>query len=99
MANNNLKKIPETALTEMSKKVHDEFSKKTIPAPTNKNAIAAYRKNWQKKLNDKISLIERREHAGYYNNNPEAMKKDYDDAYYARFIIRISDEDWNKYLK
>lgn len=92
-------KIAETSLSEMSKKVRDEYNKKTLPAPTNKAAIKAYRTKWQKTLDNKLAAIERREAAKHYDQHPDDYKKDWDDAYYARFIIRIQDSDWENYLK
>lgn len=99
MTNKQMETIANGALSAMAKKVQAEFDNRTIQAPANKNAIKAYRTKWQKKLNDKLAYIERKDFAGYYKDKPEEYKKDCEDAYYARFILRIPDEDWVKYLE
>ena len=99
MTNKDREKYSDQARSEMAKKVRDEYAKKTIPHPANVNAIKTFTKQWQKKLDDKLALIERREKTGFYDSNKDAYKKDWDDAYYARFIIHLDEDDWKEYLK
>lgn len=98
MTNKEKERLADKARTEMAKKVHDEFNKKTGPHPANKNAIETFKKQWGKKLDDKMAYIDRRERAGHYEKNPDDFKKDWDDAYYARFILHINDRNWEEYL-
>lgn len=99
MTNREKERLTDQARAEAAKLTHDEYEKKTIPHPANKNAIAAFRKQWGKKLDDKLAYIERRESAGFYKDNPEAYKKDWDEAYYARFIVNIQDGAWENFFK
>lgn len=99
MTNKQMEDIAMGAMGAMSKKVGQEYKDKTIPHPANVNAIDAFNKKWGKQLDDKLALIERRRRTGYYDKNPDDYKKDYEDAYYARFILRIGDKGWKNYLK
>lgn len=99
MANKKLETIANGALSAMAKRVREEFKNGTITAPANKNAIKAYRTKWEKKLDTKLAQIERKDFAGYYDKKPDEYKKDCEEAYYARFILRIPDDEWADYLE
>ena len=99
MTNSEKEKTVDQARSEQAKNVRDGFDNKTLPHPDSVNAVGAFRKQWQKKLDDKLNLIECRENSGHYNGNPADFKKDWDDAYYARFIIHLDADDWKEYLK
>ena len=100
MTDKDREKYSDQARSEMAKKVRDGYDKKTLADhPVNVNAIGTFKKQWEKKLEDKLALIQRRESTGYYDNNKDAYKKDWDEAYYARFIIHLDEDAWKEYLK
>lgn len=99
MTNKEREKIVDQARSEMARKVHDEYKGRNLPHPANKNAVEAFRKQWGKKMDDKVDAIHRKESTGYYDKNPDQYKKDWDEAYYARFIINLNDGEWANYLK
>ena len=100
MTNKDREKYSDQARSEMAKKVRDGYNKKTLADhPANVNAIGTFKKQWEKKLEDKLAFIERREKSNYYDGKPGDYKKDWEDAFYARFIIYLNEDAWKEYLK
>ena len=91
-------KLADQSIREMVKKVGDEYENKTLPHPANKDDIKAFKKQWGEEFNERFELINERLRLGFYENNAAAFKKDYDDAYYARFIFRINEDEWEYFL-
>lgn len=100
MTNKERERLSDQASSEMAKMVRDGYDKKALPDhPTNVDTINAFIIKWKKKLDDKLKYIEYREKNKHYDNNPDDFKKDWEEAYYARFIIHLDEDDWREYLK
>ena len=99
MTNREKEEMADQARSEQTENVRDGFDKKTLPHPDSINALGDFRKQWQKKLDYKLDLIECRENSGHYNEKPSDFKKGWNDAYYARFIIHLNEEEWKEYFK
>jgi len=98
MTDKQFTKIAQDALSAMSDKVNRDLRSGEIPHPANKNAIAQFRRKMTNQGKEITSLIDRRRQSGYYDKNPGAAKKDWEDAYYVRFILRLQDDDWEHFF-